>query len=131
MKNNVCVKESTIPGAGMGIFANKDFKKGDFITGYGGTPMGHPQSLYILTDCHGILWDSEEHYDAEFELGRYANDADYNTNFSNNSYFDTCPFVGVPPVLRASRDIKAGEEIFCGYGEEYWKSLKKKNLNKQ
>jgi len=126
MEQNVYVKKSTIPRAGMGIFANKNFKKDEFITGYGGTPLSSPSSLYILTDCHGISWDAEKEYDSDYELGRYANDADHNTPFTNNAYFDTCPFAGIPPVLRASRKIHKGEEIFCGYGPQYWKKIEER-----
>lgn len=122
------VKESQIPGAGKGLFATKDFKKFEMITGYGGTPLCDHFSEYILTDEHGICWDAKTEYDEEADKGRWCNDADHNdTGFKNNSTFSSAPIRGFPPALVSITEIKKGEEIFVGYGQNYWDSMIKRN----
>lgn len=117
------VKASNIPGAGLGLFTTKDIKAQEIITGYGGSFFINPKSKYLLRDQYGITWDGEKEFDARTELGRFANDADFEKEkhgFENNSEFCTLRELGVPPVLIATRDIAAGEEIFVGYGPKYW-----------
>lgn len=114
------VRNSTIKGAGKGLFAMRDFKEGEIVTVYGGSYFINDQSPYLLTDDYGIIWDGSHDF-SETELGRWANDADYKTNFENNTFFETIYGLGRPPVLVASRDIKNGEEIFVSYGPRYWK----------
>ena len=58
-------------------------------------------------------------------VGRYANDAGGDSNIkglTNNSEYVS---VGKRCYIEAIRDIKRGEEIFVGYGKDYW------NLHKQ
>jgi len=65
-------------------------------------------------DFKSIVW----------ELGRYANDAAGFVRVEgirNNSKYEVRK--GVPYIV-ATRKIKAGEEIFVGYGKEYWEAIK-------
>ena len=58
-------------------------------------------------------------------LGRYANDASGITRvkgLKNNAEYVVD---GNRCFLEATRDIKKGEEIFVGYGKEYWILIKK------
>lgn len=58
-------------------------------------------------------------------LGRYANDARGFTRIEgirNNSEYIS---VGNRCYIDATRNIKAGEEIFVNYGREYWSLMKR------
>lgn len=125
------IRESGIPGAGKGLFAIVPIKKDEIITGYGGSFFINVKSKYLLRDSLGVTWDAEEDYDDELELGRFANDADFNPEnfghrYQNNCEFYSSPILGIPPKLKATRDIEAGEEIFVPYGENYWSFWGKK-----
>jgi SET domain-containing protein len=51
---------------------------------------------------------------------KYANDAEglSSSNFKNNAKITLDDDNNV--CIKASKKIKAGEEIFCSYGKRYW-----------
>ena len=67
---------SNIPNAGLGLFANKDFKKGDIITQYGGTKMSLEEGRKSKSDYLFHIPRTNIVIDGEHDsgLGRYAND---------------------------------------------------------
>tara|TARA_B100000674_G_C37715654_1_gene857265 strand:- start:149 stop:523 length:375 start_codon:yes stop_codon:yes gene_type:complete len=108
------IKET--PDMGLGVFATKDFKKGELIE----------RSYLIFTDLTTGNYD----YVFNYPLNRKLNEelkrvlplgygCIYNHNDNNNAmwterkkgFFD---FVAVKP-------IKKGEEICTNYGPAYWK----------
>jgi len=107
---------STILEAGLGLFAKRDIKKGDKICDYLGklyrrVPKG--DARYCIRLLNGSYIDA---IDIKSCHGRFANDACHKLldnaifveDFDNSVY------------LEASRDIRAGEEIFCSYGWDYY-----------
>jgi SET domain-containing protein len=125
------LKKSTLPNAGLGLFTDQPFKKGDTIIEYLGEIITWPEALkrdekgkggyvFHITNKHCI-----DAYPQENSLGKYANDA---RGFSkikglkNNSEYETRK---KQAFIIATRDIQAGEEIFVWYGADYWKNLKK------
>lgn len=116
------IKESSIEGAGLGLWATKDFKREDFIVPYEGKfltktdldKLTIPQREYTFTlteNCHidGKYTNSS--------LGRFINDG--KSNQLNNCRFSV-NFKNKTVKMRAKRKIKRGTEIFVSYGNEYW-----------
>ncbi len=109
----VFVKRSS---AGLGLFANKDFKRGDFIIEYTGEHITHEESdrrggryLFILNKK--IVVDGKKHHNK----GRYINHS-----CKPNAEAETDDEEEKIRIL-AKRAIKKGEEIAYDYGKEYWK----------
>jgi uncharacterized protein len=143
-KLGVQVKKSKIRGAGKGLFATRDIKKGARILEYTGVrtttlPPGHEKNDYITEVKVG---DVTEYIDAEdptkSSVMRYANDCRRKNKdcTSNNSKF--YKYRKPLPLGRSRRDgvvnrnktkvyvkstraIKKGSEIYLGYGREYWR----------
>lgn len=144
--NGLEIKKSLIEGAGNGLFATRDFKKGEIITIYEGETINrekadelarkgldsHIRSLCLLrTAIDGIKNPKEA-----FGKGgaSFCNDASYQTDFQNNSKFavnvdrhtgkNTC-------FLKALKDIYEGDEVFASYGNDYWRRIQKRKEREQ
>jgi hypothetical protein len=128
-KYNLLVKISTIPNAGYGLFAGyKGYKKGDIITEYSRQDIATPlkeaikeanKTIKLVPDYwkyafmdEDIIYNPRVAYDL---LGRYANDA---RGRLNNAKFH-CKNGNV--FIVATRNITPFAEIFCDYGDIYWK----------
>lgn len=129
------VKPSRLSGAGKGLFTRIDIPKGTRIVEYKGIlkPWSEVKHLdgfngYLLRINKNIAIDA---LTSEHLIGRYANDAQGFAKIrgvKNNSEYVTD---GLSCYIEATRNIKAGEEIFVGYGKEYWAlmyKLRKKGL---
>ncbi len=126
------IKKSKLPGAGKGLYTTKAINKESKIIEYRGEIIGYKEyrrrarkeeDHYLFYLRRELCIDAlhTPHYKA-----RYANDAAGITRVKglrNNSdyiiYGDKCFIV-------ASRNIKAGEEIFVNYTNAYWKSMRKR-----
>jgi uncharacterized protein len=126
------IKESTISGAGMGLFTDEPIKKGAIVTEYEGEQLTwtecekrneaqeglNPYFFYISKkNCI----DAQHTLDS---LGRYANDAMGYVRIAglkNNAEYQV---MKKKPYIVAKRNIKPGEEIFVSYGKEYWQVMK-------
>ena len=123
----VRVGKSTIPNAGLGLFADKDITEGERIRGatYGGRIMNFNEAKkipmkekdYVMALHLNVHVDAKEHYGY---MARYINDT-YKTEKSRN-----CKFLKMSVENRASviamRDIERGEELFAEYGSGYWRA---------
>lgn len=120
------VKRSQIKGAGKGLFTAIDIFKDEVIAVFKGELIDDEEAFrradkgkdkYFVIMPDGVVMDSMP---VEC-FAKYANDAAAYPNglFKNNAkiYLDD----NDQPCLTATRKIKAGEEIFCGYGKKYWK----------
>lgn len=123
------LKNSSIPGAGKGLFTKIDIPKGFLIVEYKGRLVlwkkvkhldGYNAYLFKLNRTHAI---DAKGYGRSF--GRYANDARGFTKITglrNNSEYvvkkSKC-------YISAIRKIYKGEEILVPYGKAYWDLLKK------
>ena len=126
------VKKSQLPGAGKGLFTTKAISKDSKIIEYRGEKIGYneyrrrarnevDQYLFFVRRDLSIDAMHTRQYKA-----RYANDAAGITRVKglrNNSdyiiYGDACFIV-------ASRNIRAGEEIFVNYTRSYWDYMRKR-----
>jgi hypothetical protein len=116
------IKASSIPGAGLGLFAEKDFPALSHLTRYTGdyrrTQDGRIGGYYFLQLTNAKSIDAAR---TNTDSGRWANDSRASP-FEPNSELVTHPATG-SGRLRATRNIKKGEEIFVAYGPRYWASV--------
>lgn len=132
--HNLLISPSQIPNAGNGLFAGEHpFKKGDIIAKYGQPWMKVTQNTldkrckyignkcyeYVFCDDGGrgdkgdICWDG---HDIRSSIARYSNSA-WKSVFRHNAYFE---MIRGEPYIVASRNIRAGSEIFTNYGDHYF-----------
>ena len=124
------VKSSLLPNAGKGLFTNKAIKKDSKIIEYKGEIIDWKEyTKRVKEDKDGYLFfiSNKRCIDA-FSTPRYkarfANDAEGLSRvkgFKNNAVYD---IFGDQCFIVATRDIKAGEEIFVSYTKEYWDCIR-------
>lgn len=135
------VKDSLIPNAGLGLFASKDFKEGNYIINNLGEIIAPYFGSYYTLEQKYLQFTSQEksknlleimvpkneypiYLDGSAYCGAcYANDNNVATNARfvqkrSRSYMDMS-FV----TIRASKKIKQDDEIYVYYGEKYWSKL--------
>jgi SET domain-containing protein len=130
MNSDLVVKRSTLPGAGKGLFAKRDIRKGERFVEYGGEIITEGElNRRAEKNVYGYSFyiNNRRVIDAYYtpgELARYANDAHgiqrkkgVKNNCSYVIYNHRC-------WIMAERTIKAGEEIFVGYGASYWRDIR-------
>lgn len=128
LEKQLFIKESTIPGAGSGLFTKEPISKGTRIIEYKGKVTNWEEAnhqdglnpyIYFVSKEHVI--DSLRHKKA---LARYANDArgmkKIKGLLNNAEYVEE----GVRVYIHATKNIPAGAEILVSYGKEYWDVLK-------
>ena len=124
--NHLEIKKSSIDGAGLGIFAKKDFNPFD-----------------VIEYCHIIVFDWRQKYLQDFSVAKYAYTyycecgeckkhgkvlvlplgfgAIYNSSLEKSE--SNCEFyinIHTPvQIFYAIKKIKAGEEILTYYGDNY------------
>lgn len=124
------VKTSRLPKAGKGLFTTKAIKKGARIIEYRGeiinwkeykkrVDRGEDGYLFFIRNSRCIdAWPTPQY------KARFANDAEGLSRIKgvkNNSEYE---IVGDKCYIVARRDIKAGEEIFVEYTDEYWDAVR-------
>ncbi len=116
-KYGVSVHESKIPGAGMGLFADKDFKKNQVIMPYTGEYLTLKQKIkrYPKNDAKYLFQLSDNVFiDAvdpkKSSLARYANHKP--ARFANAKLTSK-------GNITAIKVIKSGSEIFVNYGRSF------------
>lgn len=117
---------SQLPNAGKGLFTAIPIYKDERVALFKGKILSQSQAIlratkgkdqYFISLLDGSILDSKN----SPCFAKYANDAMGSnlTNFKNNTKiaFDDDGHLGII----ATRHIKSGEELFCGYGKSYWK----------
>lgn len=135
LEKQLYLKKSHLPGAGKGLFTKIDIPKGTIIVEYKGK---------VTT------WDAIKHEDGKNgylyyvnskrvinakplvkTFGRYANDAAGRVRVkglrNNSEYIEKKKRC----YIKSTRKIKAGDEIFVGYGKEYWDMMAELNESSQ
>lgn len=130
------IKKSKLPNAGKGLFTTKTIRKDSKIIEYRGEIIGYKeyrrrarkeQDHYLFYLRRELCIDAL--HTPQYKA-RYANDAAGITKvkgLKNNSEY---MIFGDKCFIVASRDIKAGEEIFVDYTNSYWKAMRRR-LKKQ
>ncbi len=118
----VRVAPSTIPGAGQGLFARRDFRPRDPICPYGGRLLtaDEVERLYPGTTLAPYVERISKEYARDAAcvrgIGSMANGMRRRTDSNAETYVRAHRV----PWLRALRRIRAGEEILNHYGQEYF-----------
>ena len=125
---NLYIDESTIPGAGKGLFTREAIKKGSCITEYKGRIRTWKEvendsvfNGYVLFIEADYVIDARTY---KKSFARYANDAlglVRVKGITNNSEYQED---GKKVFIHAIRNIPAGGEILVGYGRDYWNVVK-------
>lgn len=125
-------KRSRLRGIGKGLFTTSPIRKGDMIVEYKGEQLtwadcerryGNDidKAKYLFYISKKRVVDAQRTPEA---LARYANDAcglKRQKGLKNNAEYDV---IKGTPYIVATRNIKAGEEIFVDYQQEYWEAIK-------
>lgn len=133
LEKHLFVDDSSIPGAGKGLFTKIEIEKGTRIVEYKGRRTtwkevkNESDNFYIYTINRNNVIDARKTLSA---LARYANDARGFTRVKGLS--NNCVYVneGKQAFIESVKNIPAGAEIFVDYTQEYWKVLKE-NLRKE
>ena len=116
------IKASNIKEAGQGLFTNVDIEVGDWIAEFTGELISDEEANklqgsrghYLVSTDRGIL----DVFNSTSPAIK-ANDA-RGTSFKNNS--EIVEQTNGEVWLVATKRIRAGEEVFCDYGSEYWEN---------
>lgn len=120
---DVAVKPSTIPGAGLGLFATREFKRGEIICPYTGVlqptqkkPDDSDKYLLQLSSKNSISAADP----AKSGVGRFANTG----GKKNNARLSVSSKAA---NIKATKKIAAGAEILVPYGSSFhWAEEEKK-----
>jgi hypothetical protein len=124
MYGGLRIKDSTIADAGKGLYANRDFAKGEVVAHYTGdivpesyddVDTGSHQSRYLLSLTRSTLIDAARTNTAP---GRMVNDPRGSGKKQNVSF--CCDQRNKTVTLKATRAIKKGAELLVSYGRAYW-----------
>lgn len=119
------VQASGIAGAGKGLFTAIPIHRGEVVAVFEGEPLSaaeakhradRGENAYFVTLLDGSTLDSV-HTEC---FAKYANDVEGpgNSCLRNNAVITLDD--EDRPCIMATRDIKAGGEVFVSYGEAYW-----------
>lgn len=122
------IKESQIPDAGKGLFTSILIYKNEIISVFKGEILSVEETeirakngmdRYFINMLDGTIMDSMR----VKCFAKYANDSKglVKTNFKINSTITLDDDNNV--CLVAIRDINIEEEIFCSYGNKYWRKF--------
>eukprot|EP01055_Gregarina_sp_Pseudo9_P001101 Gregarina_sp_Pseudo_9__1100@NODE_1717_length_1371_cov_29_033033_g1591_i0_p1_GENE_NODE_1717_length_1371_cov_29_033033_g1591_i0NODE_1717_length_1371_cov_29_033033_g1591_i0_p1_ORF_typecomplete_len435_score63_22SET/PF00856_28/1_4e03SET/PF00856_28/6_6e15_NODE_1717_length_1371_cov_29_033033_g1591_i0311335 len=132
------VRDSTIPSAGRGLFASRDFKKGELVTEYVGEIITRDEARRRLR--RGMF-----HYLGTLVTGMYEIDGIKEpqegvgaASFINHARrpHANCVWAHAEDkracfrrmFAKACRNVAAGEELFLDYGKTYWAHHKRWKL---
>ena len=127
-KQALIIKKSKLKGAGKGLFTKQFIPKRSSIVEYIGKispwrDVDHREGknvyVYYVNRNHVI-----DAYTYKKAYARYANDAKGISKVKgirNNARYEK---QGLKVYIKATRDISPGEEIYVGYGKEYWDAIK-------
>ena len=125
------IAKSSIPQAGKGVFAARDFNTGDVVTHYTGdttSDVNAPGSSARYIADMGLDEEGNDFIvDAartNVATGRLINDP-RGSGHRANCQFEYIP--GEDDIIRvvATRPIRKGDELLLSYGAGYWKDVKR------
>ncbi len=126
------IDNSTLKGAGKGLFTDSLIKRGERVVEYTGdiitwkecerrnSNMKDGVGAYYFYISEKKCIDAQNHLDS---MARYCNDANGFTKIpglKNNARFE---IIRGRVYIIASRNLKPNDEIFVAYGREYWDAL--------
>lgn len=124
------VKASCIPNSGKGLFTKRAIKKGEFIVEYKGEIVSWKECIKRAeNDQYGYMFfiNNKRCIDAYLTpeaIARYANDAKGISRIKGKTNNAVYAIHNNKAWIQATKNIKAGEEIFVSYGSGYWRDIK-------
>ncbi len=121
------VRTSLIPGAGMGLFTTVARQKGDWLSTYHGDVLTTREAMsatnkdYLMRLGKGIVVDASSISSC---LARYINDSPLDKSKLNSKFIKEKLEYRAKVV--ATRNIRAGEEIYASYHAHYWREWHKR-----
>jgi hypothetical protein len=122
-KLGVDVRPSTLSGAGMGLFAYKNFPRNSKVASYSGTivPASDAKdSQYAVAWTRGKVVDAKS---TQNSVGRYSNTCrgpdKIGKKCKGNNVKLARDFARKSISLNATKKIRKGEEIFTAYGSAF------------
>ena len=121
------VAASQLPNSGKGLYTAINIYKDEVISLFKGEILSVKQSelrakkgndQYFINMIDGSIMDSMK----VKCFAKYANDAE---GFSKSKFKNSAKIAldeDDQVCIIATKNIKVGEEIFCGYGKKYWKN---------
>lgn len=114
--DGVCVLPSSIPDSGLGLFAGREFGRGEYITLYEGDSLTRKEAwsrdvLSHMASREGVFVDGLKHPVPGRGGGSFSN----SSRREKDANASLVAWLGLL-LLRAKRDISAGEEILVYYG---------------
>ncbi|MBC8045192.1 MAG: SET domain-containing protein [Fimbriimonadaceae bacterium] len=127
------LKNSQIPDSGKGLYTAIIILKNERIAIFKGENLtdeeakkraSNKKDAYFINMIDGTIMDSANRKC----FAKYANDAAgfIKTKLKNNAVISLDDKDNV--CIVAIKNIKAGEEVFCSYGDAYWKNYKKHSI---
>ncbi|EKX52787.1 hypothetical protein GUITHDRAFT_92079 [Guillardia theta CCMP2712] len=119
---DLLVAKSLLPGAGMGLFASRDFMEGETICRYE-SPLGTlttKEAMQLEDKSFLMRLGPQKYIDLKNfpeVKARYINDCRQADR--HNVRFQKKPDDGYADVI-ATRVIHSGEELYVDYGRLYW-----------
>jgi hypothetical protein len=124
-EQGLVVAPSLVPGAGMGLFVDRDYEAGEVVCTYIGRCLTLVQMLRTrdwtyMMDCGKDRHGRRVHLDARREPRSKA--AYVNHHFDRDKVNVVCDEIPDQRkcLVLASRRILLGEELYMDYGLKYW-----------
>jgi SET domain-containing protein len=131
LEDQLIIKQSTLPGAGKGLFTKKFIPKGTRIIEYKGKISNWKDVEHSQGENPYIFYVKRDHVinAAPYKkaLARFANDArglKRIKGLTNNAEYQED---GLRVFIVAKKDIPPGSEILVDYGKEYWDVIRYNN----
>lgn len=121
------VKKSQIPDAGLGLVAEKEFARNNVVTPYEGPIVNHadPNNLYLLQIGQDRYLDASDPYSGPARYSNMCRVGDQRRRYcrNNNANLRLTKTRGrvTGAVIKATKPIHKGQEIFTSYGRSYFR----------
>src|SRR5919112_5481431 len=127
LEKYLVVKDSTIPGAGLGLYTEIAIEKGTRVVEYKGRITTWKEVKNDSTNMYLYTINPKHVIDAmrtKKALARYANAAKGIVRIKGIT--NNCVYVndGLHAYIEAVKNIPAGAEILVDYGKPYWDVIK-------
>ncbi|KAG8459904.1 hypothetical protein KFE25_010953 [Diacronema lutheri] len=119
------VRPSGVAGAGDGLFVTRPFAQGELICEYVGRVLSLARVMQMDVRARDYVMGGfglNVHVDGRSDLNmlaRYIND-------NGDASMINAEFVKLraerKALVRALRPLRSGEEVFCAYGDGYWRA---------